>query len=108
MAADCKSAVLWDYEGSNPSLCTSRLRYFGRGFGMPSGLGRERKFWIALGLYGILAVVIWFTLGEGTVLVLGRRVEIRWVPLFVIATFAFRTYIAREAEKIRRGSEDGS
>ena len=23
MAADCKSAVLWDYEGSNPSLCTS-------------------------------------------------------------------------------------
>ena len=25
MAADCKSAVLWDYEGSNPSLCTSTL-----------------------------------------------------------------------------------
>jgi hypothetical protein len=25
MAADCKSAVLWDYEGSNPSLCTSKL-----------------------------------------------------------------------------------
>jgi hypothetical protein len=25
MAADCKSAVLWDYEGSNPSLCTSSV-----------------------------------------------------------------------------------
>jgi hypothetical protein len=31
MAADCKSAVLWDYEGSNPSLCTSRLQYLGCG-----------------------------------------------------------------------------
>jgi len=66
---------------------------------------RERKFWVAMGLYGILAVVIWFTLGEGTVLVLGRRIEIRWIPLLVIGTFAFRTYIAREADKIRRSSE---
>jgi hypothetical protein len=67
--------------------------------------GTDRKFWIALGLYGILAVVIWFTLGEGTVFVLGRRIEIRWIPLFVIGTFVFRTYIAREAEKIRRGGD---
>ena len=63
---------------------------------------RDRKFWIALGLYGVLAVAIWFTLGEGTVLVLGRRVEIRWIPMFVIGTFVFRTYMAREADKIRR------
>jgi hypothetical protein len=70
--------------------------------------GTDRKFWIALALYGILAVVIWFTLGEGTVLVMGRRIEIRWIPLFVIGTFVFRTYIAREAEKIRRGSGDES
>jgi hypothetical protein len=63
---------------------------------------RDRKFWIALGLYGVLAVAIWFTLGEGTVLVLGRRVEIWWIPMFVIGTFVFRTYMAREADKIRR------
>jgi ribosomal protein S3 len=67
----------------------------------------ERKFWIALTLYGILGAVVWFTLGEGTVLVLGRRVEIRWIPLFVIATFVFRTYLAREADKIRRKAGDG-
>ena len=29
MAADCKSAVLWDYEGSNPSLCTSSWLFVG-------------------------------------------------------------------------------
>ncbi len=64
--------------------------------------GRERKYWVAMGLYAVLAAVSWFTLGEGTVLVLGRRVEIRWIPLFVLATFVFRTYMAREADKIRR------
>ncbi len=67
--------------------------------------GRDRKFWIALGLYGVLAVVIWFTLGEGSVVVLGRSVEIRLIPLFVIGTFVFRTYIAREADKIRHRDE---
>jgi hypothetical protein len=67
---------------------------------------RDRKFWIAMVLYGVVAVAIWFTLGEGTVLVLGRRVEIRWIPLFVVATFVFRTYMAREADKIRRRSDE--
>jgi len=68
---------------------------------------RERKFWIAMGMYVVLAVVVWFTLGEGTTSVLGRRVEIRWIPLFVLGTFVFRTYIAREAEKVRRRSQQG-
>jgi hypothetical protein len=67
---------------------------------------RDRKFWIALGLFGVLAVVIWFTLGEGTALVFGRPVEIRLIPLFVIGTFVLRTIVAREADKVRRRSED--
>ena len=58
--------------------------------------------------YGILAAVIWFTLGEGTVLVLGRPVEIRLIPLFVIGTFVFRTCVAREADKIRRQQRERS
>ena len=62
----------------------------------------ERKFWAALGLYAILAVVIWFTLGEGTTLVFGKPVAIRAIPLFVIGMFVFRTVMAREADKIRR------
>ena len=67
---------------------------------------RDRKFWVAMAAYGILAVLIWFTVGEGTVLAFGRRVEIRLIPLLVIGTFAFRTYIAREADKIRRRGKD--
>ncbi len=75
---------------------------------MPEGSGQsvERKFWIAHGLYGILAVLIWFTLGEGTVLAFGRPVEIRLIPLFVLGMFVLRTWVAREAHKIRQRAED--
>jgi hypothetical protein len=73
---------------------------------MQKNRSTERKFWIALGLYGILAVVIWFTLGEGTAFVLGRAIEVRWIPLFIIGTFVFRTIMAHEADKIRRRSEE--
>jgi hypothetical protein len=65
---------------------------------------RDRKYWIALALFGILAVGIWFTFGEATVFVFGRQVQLRLIPLFVVATFIFRTYMAREADKIRRRS----
>jgi hypothetical protein len=61
-----------------------------------------RKFWTVLALYAVLAIVVWFTLGEGTTLVFGKPVGIRAIPLFVIGMFVFRTVMAREAEKIRR------
>jgi hypothetical protein len=67
---------------------------------------RDRKFWIAMGAYGVLAALIWFTLGEGTVLAFGKPVEIRLIPLLVIGTFVLRTWVAREADKIRRRGED--
>jgi hypothetical protein len=68
----------------------------------------ERRFPIALGLYAVLALLVWFTMGEGTVLVHGRAVELRLVPLIVIGGLALRTVVARHAERIRRGSGDGS
>jgi len=66
----------------------------------------DRKFWIAMSFFGILAAVIWFTFGDGTVIVFGRQIEMRWIPLFVIGTFVFRTIMAREADKIRRSGEN--
>jgi hypothetical protein len=53
----------------------------------------DRKFWVAIALFGFLAVLVWFTVGEGTVLVLGRPVEIRLIPLVVIGGLALRTVI---------------
>jgi hypothetical protein len=57
---------------------------------------------MALLLYVVLAALAWFTLGEGKILVGGRLVELRWLPLVVLGGLALRTVIARQAEKIRR------
>jgi hypothetical protein len=56
-----------------------------------------------------LAALAWFTVGEGTVLVHGKPVELRLLPLIIIGGMALRTVLARHAEKIRRsGNGDGS
>ena len=72
--------------------------------------GREldRKFWIALALYGILALLVWFTMDAGKVSVFGRPVDLRLVPLIIIGALALRTVVARQAEKVRRGEEKNS
>jgi hypothetical protein len=67
-----------------------------------TGSALERKYRIAMVLYGVLAIVSWFTIGEGSVPVFGRMIEIRWIPIFVLATFAFRTVMAMQADRIRR------
>jgi hypothetical protein len=70
--------------------------------------GMERKFWMALTLYAGLAVVAWFTMDEGKILVAGRPVELRLVPLLVFAGLALRTVLARQADRIRHeGQRDG-
>jgi hypothetical protein len=69
----------------------------------------DRKYWAALAMFAVLAVLVWFTMGEGTVLVFGWPVELRLVPLIVIGGLALRTVLARHAEKIRRaGGKKGS
>jgi hypothetical protein len=73
----------------------------------PAGSELERRFRWALALYGFLAVLVWFTMSEGKVFVLGRPVEVRLVPLVVIGGLALRTVLARQAEKIRRGGNEG-
>jgi len=73
-----------------------------------NGSNLDRKYWLAMALFVVLAVLVWFTIGEGKVLVFGRPVEMRLVPLVVIGGLALRTALARQAEKIRRGREKDS
>ena len=70
-----------------------------------TGSELDRKYWIALALYAVLAVLAWFTVGEGTILIKGRPVELRWLPLIVLGGMVLKTVLARHAEKIRRGGE---
>ncbi len=53
-------------------------------------------------MFAVLAVVVWLTMGDGSVLVLGKPVELKLIPLIVIGGMALRTVLARKAEKIRR------
>jgi len=74
-----------------------------------AGSNLDRKYWIALGLYGVLAGLVWFTMDAGKVLVWGKPVELRLLPLIVIGGMVLRTVLARHAEKIRRdGNGDSS
>ena len=73
-----------------------------------TGSELDRKFWMALTLYAVLAVLAWFTVGEGAVLVHGKPVELRLLPLIIIGGMALRTVLAHHADKIRRGGEKDS
>ncbi len=70
-----------------------------------TGADLDRKYWVALGLYAVLAVLVWFTMGEGKVLVMGKPVELRLVPLVIIGGLALRTVLARSGgeDSPRRG-----
>jgi len=68
----------------------------------------DRKYWLALGMFAVLAVLVWLTMGDGSVLVFGKPVELKLVPLIVIGGMALRTVLARHAEKIRRAGEKDS
>jgi hypothetical protein len=69
----------------------------------------ERRYPVALGLFVILGILVWFTVGEGSIQVFGRPVEIRLITLLVIGSFALRTVLTRKADQIRhRGDEGGN
>ena len=70
-----------------------------------TGQDLERKFWPAMAVYAGLAALIWFTLDASTVHVLGKPLEIRLIPMLVIGLFVFRTWLAREADRLRRRSD---
>jgi hypothetical protein len=70
-----------------------------------TGSELERKYWIALALYGALGALAWFTMDAGKVLVWGKPVELRLVPIIIIGGLALRTVLALQADKIRRGRE---
>jgi hypothetical protein len=73
-----------------------------------SGEELDRKFWIALGLYGILALLAWFLMDAGKTMVFGKPVELRLVPLVIIGGMALKTVLARHADRICRGEKESS
>ena len=73
---------------------------------MPGKTRVERKYRVALALYGLLGVLAWTTLSSDAVQLFGKAVPLRLLPILVLGGFALRTWVAMQAERIRRGSED--
>jgi hypothetical protein len=73
-----------------------------------AGSDLDRKYWIAIGLYGVLAGLAWFTLGDGKFLVGSKLVELRLIPLVVLGGMVLKTVLTRHAERIRSGREKSS
>jgi hypothetical protein len=73
--------------------------------GMRSGSDLDKRFPLALVMYAVLAALVWFTMDAGKVVVLGKPVELRLVPLIIIGGLALRTVLARQADRIRHGGE---
>ena len=73
--------------------------------GTRAGSDLQRRYPVALLLYGVLAVLAWFTVGEGSIVIFGKTVELRLIPVLILATFALRTVLVRQADKIRHGDE---
>ncbi|HZB87244.1 MAG TPA: hypothetical protein VE291_01165 [Terracidiphilus sp.] len=71
-----------------------------------TGSDLARRYPAALALYAVLAGLVWFTMDAGKVLVGGKPVELRLLPLIVIGGLALRTVLAVKADRIRRGSEE--
>ncbi len=74
---------------------------------MPASGRVERKYRVALALYVVLGVVAWTTLSSDAVEVFGKAVPLRLLPVLVLCGFALRTWVAMQAERIRRKAEDG-
>jgi hypothetical protein len=73
--------------------------------GLRSGSDLERRFPVALALYAVLAVLVWFTMDAGKVDVMGKPVDLRLVPLIVIGGMALKTFLAVQADRVRRSGE---
>jgi hypothetical protein len=70
-----------------------------------AGPDLEKRFPLAMAMYVALAGLVWFTMDAGKVVVFGKLVDLRLVPLIVIGGLALRTVLAFQAERIRRGGE---
>ena len=90
MAADCKSAALWSYGGSNPPLCT-------RVEGGEMRVSGARRKLVAIAFLAVLAALTWYTLDAG---------KIRLVVLILLGGFAFRIALTHRSEQDEHEAEE--
>jgi len=67
---------------------------------------KRKRFYVALAIYAVLAVLIWVTMEDVPLPVGNGQVGIRSLTLIVLALFAVRTVLHWRAEQIRGEQDD--
>jgi hypothetical protein len=62
---------------------------------------KRKRFYVALAIYAVLAVLIWVTMEDVPLPVGSGHVGIRSLALIVLAVFALRTVLHWRADQIR-------
>jgi hypothetical protein len=70
-------------------------------------MDQDKKFWIALALYAVLALLAWMTMTSDGVRVAGSGISLRGLVFVLLGFFAARTVLHWRAEKIRAEREQG-
>jgi hypothetical protein len=67
---------------------------------------KRKRFYVALAIYAVLAVLIWVTMEDVPLPVGSGQIGIRSLTLIVLALFAVRTVLHFRAEQIRDEQDD--
>ena len=62
---------------------------------------KRKRFYVALAIYAVLAVLVWVTMEDVPLPVGNGQVGIRSLTLIVLAVFAVRTVLHFRAQQIR-------
>jgi len=67
---------------------------------------KRKRFYVALAIYAVLAVLIWVTMEDVPLPVGNGQIGIRSLTLIVLALFAVRTVLHFRAEQIREQRDE--
>ena len=68
-------------------------------------MSQEKRFYVAMAVYAVLALLTWLTMSSTAVPVGSGAVSVRGVTWAILGFFAARTWLHWHAEKIRAERE---
>jgi len=68
-------------------------------------MDQQKRFWIAMGIYAVLAILVWLAMDSSSVSIGNGQVSVRGLTFALLGFFAARTVLHWNAERIRAEKE---